>query len=164
MPKPLPQDKRDAILDDIKAGKTRNEIARDHEVSPSSVTKLARENDHAFDRTQTKNATLAKQADNKAMRTALAHRLLVKANEFLDQMDAEHVAFNFGGKDNTFNSKTLPRPPISDQRNLMTAAAVAIDKHLVIERHDSATGAEQTASLLDSLFTDLQARHGTAPE
>jgi DNA-binding CsgD family transcriptional regulator len=137
VPAALDPAKRAAILEQIRAGKNRNEIARDLEVSGSTVSKIARENDHAFDRTQTKNATEAARADNAALRASTSRRFLIKANELLDQMDAPHVAFNFGGKDNTFNSKELDKPPVSDLRNLMTAAAVAIDKHLVIEKHDN---------------------------
>jgi transposase-like protein len=137
VPRPLDDTKRAAILDDIRAGKPRNTVARDHGVSGSTVSKLARENDLAFDRSQTKNATEAKKADNAALRAATSRRLLEKANEFLDQMDRPHLAFNFGGKDNTYNEKWLDRPPVTDLRNLMTAAAVAVDKHLVIEKHDN---------------------------
>lgn len=167
MPKPLPPDLRNAIAEAIRAGGKRNQIAREHGVSPSTVSKIARDDGltNAFDRTHTENATRAKQADNRAMRAELARRLLVKANEFIDLMDQPHKVFNFGGKDNTYNEKTLPRPPASDLRNLMTAAAVAIDKHVVIERLDSGAGADQAASLLGSLFDQLQERHGdTAPE
>ncbi|MEU3162914.1 hypothetical protein [Streptosporangium sp. NPDC006930] len=163
MPAPLSDEKRAAILDAIKAGGKRNEIARAHGVGAGTVTKIAQEAGIAFDRSVTKNATEAKKADNAALRASTSRRLLVKANEFLDQMDAEHVAFNFGGKDNTYNEKRLPRPPVSDLRNLMTAAAVAIDKHLVIEKHDSGTGAEQAASLLGAMFADMQERHGATP-
>lgn len=135
--KPLDDTTRAAILVDIRAGKSRNAIARDHQVSAGSVTKLAQEIGHRFDRSKTKNATEAAKADNAALRASTSRRLLLKANEFLDQMDRPHTAFNFGGKDNTYNEKQLDRPPVSDLRNLMTAAAVAIDKHIVIEKHDN---------------------------
>lgn len=166
MPKPLAPDRRAAILDAIRAGGTCRGIARKHNVSPDTVRRIAADAgiEQPFARTNTENATRAKQADNRAKRAALASRLLAKANELLDQMDQPITVWNFGGKDNTFNSVVVDRPPISDQRNLMTAAAVAIDKHIVIDRHDSGAGAEQAASLLGSLFQTLQERHGSAPE
>jgi transposase-like protein len=136
VPAPLPDDKRAAILDDIKAGKSRNEIAREHGVGAGTVTKIAQQNDLAFDRSKTKNATEAARVDNAALRASTSRRFLEKANHLLDQMEQPHVAFNFGGKDNTYNEKRLDKPPVSDLRNLMTAAAVAVDKHLVIEKHD----------------------------
>lgn len=137
MPPPLDPAKRQAILNDIKAGHSRNRIARDHGVSGSTVSKLANTEGLSFDRSQTKNATEAKKADNAALRAATSRRLLEKANEFLDQMDRPHLAFNFGGKDNTYAEKLLDRPPVGDLRNLMTAAAIAIDKHLAVEKHDN---------------------------
>ncbi|MEV4837774.1 winged helix-turn-helix domain-containing protein [Nonomuraea sp. NPDC049486] len=141
MPRPTIGDaKRTAILDDIRAGeKSARQIARDHGVAQSTVSKLAKDAGitNAFDRSKTKNATEAARADNAALRASTSRRFLEKANQLLDQMDQPHVAFNFGGKDNTYNEKQLDRPPVSDLRNLMTAAAVAVDKHLVIEKHDN---------------------------
>lgn len=135
--KPLADTVITAILASIDAGKNRNEVAREHGVSPSTVSRTAAANGRSFDRSKTKNATEAKKADNAALRASTSRRLLVKANELLDQMDAPHVAFHFGGKDNTYCEKRMERPPVTDLRNLMTAAAVAVDKHLVIEKHDN---------------------------
>ncbi len=88
MPKPLDPDKRAAILDDIKAGtKSRNQIARDHGVSVSSVTKIARQEGlpGAFDRSRTRNATAAAVADHASRRAALAERLITLAETSMDQ-------------------------------------------------------------------------------
>lgn len=152
MPAPIDPTIKAAILASIQAGGKRNEIAREYGVGAGTVTKIAQDNDLAFDRSVTKNATRAKQADNAELRATTSRRLLVKANEFLDQMDAEHTVFNFGGKDNTFNSKVLPKPPVSDLRNLMTAAAVAIDKHLVIEKHDNSG---ESHAAVDAWLTEM---------
>src|SRR5690606_29394390 len=87
LPAPIPDHKRQAILADIKAGKARNAIAREHGVSPSTVTNIAKSAGmtDAFDRSQTKRATEAAQADNAAIRAIISRRLLEKANELLDQ-------------------------------------------------------------------------------
>jgi integrase len=74
MPKPLDETKRAAILADIRAGqKPRNQIARDHDVSPSTVTGVAKTAGitDAFDRSQTLKATRAKSDDNAAKRAQL---------------------------------------------------------------------------------------------
>ncbi|MBF8193269.1 helix-turn-helix domain-containing protein [Nonomuraea sp. K274] len=157
MPRPIPDNVRQNILDDINAGeKSRNQIARDHNVSVGTVTNIAKRAGltTAFDRSATKNATEAAKADNAALRAATSRRLLVKANELLDQMDQPHLAFNFGGKDNTYNEKQLPKPPVSDLRNLMTAAAVAVDKHLVIEKHDNSG---ESHAAVDAWLTEMGA-------
>ncbi|MFF4412131.1 hypothetical protein ACFYY8_06330 [Streptosporangium sp. NPDC001559] len=139
MPPRIPDDVRDAILDSIHAGGKRNEIARQHGVSPSTVSKIARDEGvtTAFDRTQTKNATEAKKADNAALRATTSRRFLEEANRFLDDLHRPALIWNFGGKDNTFNSKELPEPPTADKRNLIVSAATAIDKHLAVEKHDN---------------------------
>lgn len=131
-------EKREAILDAIRAGGTRNAIARDHDVSVGSVTNIAKAANltDAFDRSATKNATAAVVADNKARRARIAEKFLQRAEELLDAMDKPHIVFSFGGRDNVFNSKELARPPVSDIRSMMTAAAVAVDKSVVIEKHD----------------------------
>jgi len=140
MPKPLSARKRNAILADIEAGtKARNQIARDHGVSPSTVTKIARDAaiEDAFDRSKLKDALQAKAADDKACRLATSRRFLAKANELLDQMDQPHVVFNIGGKDNIYTEHLMDRPPTGDLRNLMVSAATAFDKHMAQQRHDS---------------------------
>jgi transposase-like protein len=163
MPSPIPPETRAAILRDIETGtKSRGQIARDHDVSTTTVSKVAKDAgiEQPFSREQTKNATEAAVADNRALRAQLSHRLLLKANDFLDQIDQPHIVFNFGGKDNTFEQRTLPKPPTGDIRNLIVSAATAIDKHIVIDRHDSGAGLDETVGLLDRIMTGLKEKHG----
>jgi len=72
MPKALAPELREAIEADIRAGKHRNEIARTHGVSGSTVTSIARECDRSFDRSQTKTATAVVVADVAARRARLS--------------------------------------------------------------------------------------------
>jgi hypothetical protein len=166
MPPRIPDDKRAAILADIKEnapqGKSRGKIARDHDVSTFTVSKIAEEGgcSDAFNREQTKNATAAAVADNRSMRAELSRRLLEKAGDALDQMDQPHLAFAFGGRDNIYREQELPKPPTGDMRNLMVIAATAIDKHIVIDRHDSGAGLDETVGLLDRIMTGLKEKHG----
>lgn len=162
----IPDDKRNAIADDIRAGKPRNQIARDHDISAGTVTNIAREIGltSAFDRSATKNATAAAVADNRAWRALTSRRFLKKANDLLDQMDQPHIVFNIGGKDNVYTEHLMDRPPTADLRNLIVSAATAFDKHLAQDRHDAGGDVSEVESLLDSLFTELQNRHGDGPE
>src|SRR5690606_41289059 len=75
----------------------------------------------AFDRSQTKRATEAAQADNAAIRAIISRRLLEKANELLDQMDRPYRVFSYGGKDTTSRERILDRPTPVVLRNIMTA-------------------------------------------
>lgn len=137
----IDDDKRAAILADIKAGKARNLIAREYEVSAGLVSKIAKEADvtDAFDRSHTKNATEAAQADNAASRTRLAARFLEEAHKALDDLHGPYTVYSFGGKDNLYNDHKLDEPPSSDKRNFMIIAATAADKHMAIDKHASNT-------------------------
>jgi hypothetical protein len=136
-------------------GHSRNHIARQLGRSPATISTIANQLGLTFDRTATKNATLAKIQDNKALRVATSRRLLDKANAFLDQMDDPHLAFNFGGKDNTYNEHQLPKPPVADLRNLMISVGVAIDKHLALDRHDADPGVDGAKTMLGALAAGL---------
>jgi transposase-like protein len=128
--RPIPKRKREAIAEDIRAGMARNEIARKHGVSSSTVTLIAREFDLNFDRSMTKRATEAKVADAAALRAEVSLLFLAKAKELLGDLDRPFLAYSFA-------EHMLDRPPDGAIRNLMTSAAVAFDKHLAADRHDS---------------------------
>ena len=70
MPEPLAPARRAAIADDIRAGRLGcNAIARLHGVSPGTVSKIARQEGHFFERSiHTATATRAHQIDCAAAR------------------------------------------------------------------------------------------------
>lgn len=89
---PIDDQKRNAILADIKAGqKSRNQIARDHNVSVGTVTNIAKRAGltSAFDRSSTKRATAASVADTAARRAQLAEKMIALAELSMDQVIAE---------------------------------------------------------------------------
>lgn len=146
MPTPLPDHKRAAILASIKAGgKSRGQIARDHKVSTTSVSRIATDAGivSPFSRDKTQKATAALAIDNRALRTQLASGSLQGAQKALEGI--------------------LEAMPGSGLRDLAITYGVLIDKHIAIERHDSGSGAEQVTSLLGTLFDDIRARHGDSP-
>lgn len=165
MPPRIPDETRESILADLEAenGST-HEIAERHGVGQASVSRIAKGAGITLDRAKTENATKAQMADNRALRAELSRRLLVKASDALDQMDQPHRVFAFGGKENTFNDEVLDRPPTGDMRNLMVIAATAIDKHIVIDRHDSGAGVDEAVSLLDRIMGGLKSKHGDNPD
>lgn len=91
------------------------------------------------DRTQTMAATQAKVIDAKARRAALELALLEDAERMRERMFAPTLVYNFGGKDNTYNSREVAEPPHADKLKLMQAAGIAIDRSLKIAEHDAAT-------------------------
>jgi transposase-like protein len=157
VPPRLDDTKRAAILDDIRAENgSAHEIARRHGVAQSTVSKIAKDSGlrDAFDRTKVKNALKALEADNAALRASTSRRFLEEANRFLDDLHRPHTVFNFGGKDNTFNSQEFPEPPIADKRNLIISAATSIDKHLAVEKHDNSG---ESHAAVDAWLTEMGA-------
>lgn len=156
MAKPLPDKKRAAILADIRAGeKGRNEIARDHDVSTSTVTNVAKGAgiETAFDRTATAKATRAREADCKALREQLKIDMLEDAQRLRQRAWAPYqvVVSTPQGADVV----TLEHPPLSEVRSAYTAIGIAIDKSIVLERHDTVDGAAGAKSMLANLADAL---------
>lgn len=112
-----------------------------------------------WERTQVAAATAARVIDAKAHRTALQLALLEDAAKLRKQLWEPCIAFNFGGKDNTYAEHDLAKPTFTDQLKIMQATGVAVDRSLKLAEHDS-EGADQVRSLLGGLAEAL----GLAPD
>lgn len=145
------------------AGRSRAAIAREFGVSTRTVQRYADDLGLADSLKQvtadTRAATEAAREHLRARRAALSARMLDEAEYALDQLHVPFLAFSFGGKDNTYNEHQLPGPPAGDIRNLMTSAAVAIDKHVVLDRHDAQAEDDQAGEVLGKLFDGLGAAY-----
>ena len=83
-------------------------------------------------------------------------RLDEAANGLLDMLDKPFTVYNFGGKDNTFNSAVLDAPPVEAQKSIITAGAIVFDKlSRIVEKSD--TGLEQAVGVLDTLAEGFRA-------
>lgn len=165
MPRPLPPEKREAILADIEAGqKSRNQIARDHKVSVGAVTNLAPPG--AFDRSKTEAATRARVADTKARRAELAALLLEDAHRLRERLwePSKQIASSQAGPEVI----TLDLPPARDAKDFMSAVSGAVKSHVDIEKLDTDTGSATAKSMLGALGEALQVAadnlNGTASE
>lgn len=161
MPPRIPDDRRNAILADIKAGtKGRNQIARDHDVSVGTVTKIAKDSGStaAFDRSQMEKATRAAVADNRSRRAKLASDLLDDAERFRARAWESYSYYERGQHGPEL--VTLEKPPLKEAKEAYVAIGIALDKHVVLERHD-ATDPGTMGSLLGTLLDGLQQKHGT---
>jgi hypothetical protein len=159
MPKPLSARKRSAVLKDIQAaranGVSAGQIARDHGVARSTVTKIAADNDlaNAFERTQTENAARAKQADCKLLRAQLKQDLLADAQRFRKRAWESYQVVV--GTPEGAEIVTLDLPPLPDARAAYTAIGIAVDKSIRLEEHDSDDSAAGAKNLLGSLSDAL---------
>lgn len=161
MPPRIPDDKRAAIIADIKSGSLANrEIARKHGVSSGSITNIAKQAgiEGAFERSQTENATRAVVADNRSRRAQLASDLLDDAEKFRARAWGSYSYYERG----QFGPElvTLEKPPLKEAKEAYVAIGIALDKHVVLERHD-ATDPGTMGSLLGTLLDGLQVKHGT---
>lgn len=125
MPRPpIDPSKREAIVAALRAGPETScrGLARQFGVSDATVRSIAKDAGLAgvFSRAQTEKATQAAMIDNAAVRAATSRRWLGMTNKLLDW---------------TEDPAQLPGSA-SDVKNLLTAAAIAFDKHLKAELFD----------------------------
>lgn len=155
MPDPTPADVIERIRDLATAGMGCNEIARQLNVSPRTVSRYAPPG--AFDRSATLAAVKARQADMAERRAKLAADLLEDAERMRRQLWEPTVVFNFGGKDNTYEDHELPEQPTEGKRTLMQAVSTAVAAHVRLVDHDGDGGLDEAKSVLDG-FMDAVAR------
>lgn len=131
------------------AGKARNEIARTLKRSPSTVSKLAAEAGLTFERgAEVVAATEARRIDLDARRVLLAEALHEDAERLRAQLWAPCNVGAFGGKDNVWSTQPLDRPQFADQRQILAATSVAIDKSLKLQPPAAGEGADEVRSML----------------
>lgn len=132
----LTDKERQTIVDMIDQGVNRNEIARKVGRSPGTITNVARSAGKTFDRTATKKATAARQADNASRRSQLVSDLLGDAEKLRTQLWEPCKVFNFGGRDNSYNEVELNEPTFADKRNIMATVKLAINGLIDLEAVD----------------------------
>jgi hypothetical protein len=153
----IPDDVRAAVAEEMRnrhAGKpTVQEIADQFGISRRSVQVIADAagvNSEAA-RAATKNATEQVRRTNAQRRADISALFAQRAEEALQDMRLPAKIYNFGGKDNTYNERDVGQPPTADQRNLMTIAAIAMDKHKMLDAYDSASDNTDVAAWLEGM-------------
>lgn len=122
-------------------GKSRNDIARLTGRSGRTVSRIAERLSLSFERGEmVRVATEARKTDAKARRAAIAQALLEDAEKLRLQLWKPALVYNFGGRDNTYEERTLDQPTFSDQRNIMQAIGVALDRAVKLDAYDKAEG------------------------
>lgn len=117
--------------------------------SPATVSRFAHRAGLTWDRAKTKAAAAAHKADLALMRARLTHEALVAAGEFLAARNKPFLVFNFGGKDNTYEERTIDRPPARDVYYLMQSFATAVGKSIELERVDGDASRDAKAMLAE---------------
>ena len=133
-------------------GLSRNAIARETGRGQRTVSRLAAEMGLSFERAgTTAKATEAKKADAATRRAKLQLDALEAANKLMGQMFAPALVYNFGGKENDYNSTTLEEPPFGDKRAIAVAVQALASTALKLAEYDKATGNEDEKSMLTDL-------------
>lgn len=127
-----------------------NAIAAKLDISPSAISRWAKDEGLAFDRTQTAMAVRAHTIDMAADRLTIAKMMMVNGLDSLAMLDGPFEVYNFGGKDNDFNSRVLDSAPMDARRSAQMIAGVAFDKATkVLEKSNEGIG--RAESLVDHL-------------
>jgi DNA-binding Lrp family transcriptional regulator len=116
---------------------SRNAIAKDVGISPSTVTRICREATPpiTFDRSATAVAVEARQLDLKAERARISARLIAEIDGLFDKMHAPHVVV--GWYEGSASEHVLDQPTSGDVKNYATTLGILLDKHLALVKHDS---------------------------
>jgi hypothetical protein len=139
-------------------GLGRNDIMRATGLSARRVSGLAAELGLSFNRgPQLAEATETRRQDLASRRLALAEQLLTDAENLRARMWQPTIVYAFGGKDNTFEERTLDEAPAADKKNLMATAGMAIDRSLKLCPPAEENGIDNARSMLGKLMTGLTA-------
>lgn len=121
-------------------GKGRNAISRETGIHNRRVSAIAAELGLSFVRggARTAAATEARKADAATRRSEIEAAALDAAQRLLGQMFDRALVYNFGGKENTYESTTLEEPPFADKRAIATSVQALMQTALKIAEHDRA--------------------------
>lgn len=151
---PVDPETRSRVLNLYRAGSSRNAIAREIGISGSTVSSIVVADGGTFDRTQTALAIEARRIDMAVERAEIARMLLVRGREALEAMDQPATVHNWS-REGVFDEQVIDRPTFSDQRNLMTIAAIAVQRHADLVKVDAGRDAEQGRSMVTDLRDQL---------
>ncbi|MFJ5063736.1 helix-turn-helix domain-containing protein [Streptomyces nigra] len=165
MARPIDANDRAAVMRLHMQGKSLNDIARAIKRSPSTVSKIAAELGHTFERgPEVVAATEARRIDLAARRVALAEALHQDAEKLRAQLWEPCTIGAFGGKDNVWSQTQLEQPTFADQRNILAATGTAIQQSLNLQPAEGGEGADHVRSMLGALGEALTQAAGDADE
>lgn len=138
------------------AGHSCRSIAAQLDVAPSTISRWAKSEDLAFDRSQTAMAVRAHTVDLAAARLELSQRLMVSSFDALDELDGPYLVYSFGGRDNEYSEHTLDHAPVEARAKVHALAKQAFDaSSRIIER--DAGGADAAIGVLGQFAGALTA-------
>lgn len=140
---------------------SRNQIAREVGIAGSTVSRIAKDAGIVFDTTNSELAVAVRSAKAAELRQLVAIKMLHRASEALDDMDAPTVTGHWSNATEHLSSQylehTMDGPTISDRRNLMTIAAIGFQRAGELLDKVDTTKLDAGRSVLESLARGLSA-------
>lgn len=133
-----------------------NKIAKRMGWSPTCIHDKAKPLKLSWDRSMLVEAHLARVADAAVLRSALELDLLKDADKLRKQLFAPAMAYNFGGRDNTYSEQKIKQPTARDQADIMRATTSAIAHSLKISEHDVNAGSGAAIGMLDKIADGIK--------
>ena len=129
--RPVTDEERDEMLADMREGMSRNAIARKFGRATGTVTDVAQEYGHQFDRSQTELARAARALDVKDAQERMAKMFLERGIEALEAMDGRYEITQWSPPSEFHSGEfvtTSVEPSPGDLRQYMTTAAIGMQR------------------------------------
>ncbi|WP_447643181.1 hypothetical protein [Nocardioides zeae] len=136
-------------------GLSRNAISRETGWSAGAVTNVCTALGLTFDRSTVQAATAARKADAAQLRSELELQLLEDAQRLRAKVWLPHEYREYGGRDHTLRKWRQDEPTPLDQKHLMQAAGIALDRAVRLGELDKADEVEAAKSMLAKLLEGL---------
>lgn len=149
----ISEETREAVVEAMRArrlGKpTVAAIAAQFGIGSRTVQRIANKADVVPEaaRAQTQNATAQVRATNAELRADLSKRLLAAANAALDDIDNGSVVTGMSWGEVV--CKRVGHITARDRQALLTGAAIALDKHKMLDAYDGASDNADVAAYLE---------------
>lgn len=161
---PVDETERQAIIELIRSGLSRNQVAKQSGRSTSTITRIGESIGWDWlaavdERTQSSltRAHEARSAFSAERRATIAAQATQRAEQMLAKFEGEYLVFNFGGKENTYEEHLLDAPPVEAMRAMAATFRDLMRTVIDIKRADEATDGDAGArGLLERLVAGLE--------
>lgn len=132
-------------------GRSAHSIAQELGRSKGTISHYSKLLGLSWDRERSAAASSANHLDAKSRRALLRLNLLADVERLRQQVWQPAIVYNFGGKDNTYEERTLDRPPVQDQLKLMQSVSTGVSTIERLEKMDADEGIEAVVGMLDNI-------------
>lgn len=157
--RPVTDEERSEMWEDMQKGMSRNEIARKYSRASGTVTDVAREHGHVFDRSQTELARAARALDVRDAQERMARMFLERGIEALEAMDGRYEITQWSPPSEFHSGEfvtTSVEPSPRDLQNYMTTAAIGMQRARDLIAGGVNSETEAARSLLSGLRDGIQ--------